>query len=266
MKRQLSHAAFDQLRDTILSGKLAAGAPLSEVRLGQELGMSRSPIRTALEQLTSIGLVNHLPGKGYFVSEVSVARITSVMEVREALESFAAARGNFDESHAILAKLRSIFKFFAELSRDPVAREWAILSEADQRFHLEIISSLNNPVAHDIVEQLSLSLVQVRRIAWGSVGRFRSGAAEHLGIIDALIAGDADVASQLVGTHISRAKELLVQLMSARTPASQIPISSERARLDCWLRSDDPEFSSVHALLAADDEASSGTVASRKLV
>lgn len=254
MKRPLSDAAFDGIRDKVVSGELAAGTPLSEVRIGQELGMSRSPIRTALEQLTAIGLVHHLPGKGYFVSEISVARITSVMEVREALESFAVARGNFEESRPVLAKLRSIFGYFVELPRDPVTREWAILSAADQRFHFEIIASINNPIASDMVEQLSLSLDQVRRIAWGRAGRFRDGATEHLGIIDALLAGDSDAASQLIETHISRAKDLLVQLMSTRAPTTPITISSARAHLDGWLRSDDPEFSTVHALMDADFE------------
>lgn len=256
VKRQLSSLAFESIRDMVVTGSVEPGEPLSEARLGEDLGMSRSPIRTALEQLAGAGLVTYVPGKGYFVATISVAHVTSVMEIREALESFAAARGQFEGNKVVLKRLRRIFEYFADLPGTPTPHEWALLSEADHRFHSEIVSSLNNPVASDMLDQLTLSLRQVRRIAWGRPGRFRTGAMEHLGITDALLGGDSNLASGLMLDHISSAKELLVELMSTRTRGPQISINSERDVLDAWLRSDDPKSSSLESILAAEHEVS----------
>lgn len=237
MKELLSDVAYDRLKEMVSEGRLAPGAPLSEATLSDQLGMSRSPIRTALEKLTADGLVQRVPGRGYFVATISIATVTSVMEIREALEGFAAAHGNFEERQSTLRKLRSIFEHFSALDRDPTRDEWAILARADRRFHQEIVAGLNNPIAMNTMQQLSLSLGQVRGLAWAKTGRFRTGAREHVGIIDALLESNGTSAQALVVEHLSAARTLLVDLMSSRAqpPEPAFGATPTGQSLDAWL-------------------------------
>jgi len=243
VKRLLSDVAYDQLRDMVLVGRLSPGEPLSEAAISAAIGMSRSPIRTALEKLVGVGLVQRVPGKGYFVSTISIATVTSVMEVREALEGFAAAHGLYDSKREVLKKLHWIFEHFATLTRDPTVKEWSLLAQADRRFHAEVVAGINNPIATQTVEQLSLSLGQVRSLAWSKTGRFRIGACEHVNIIDALLESNGALAQSLIEQHISSAKALLIELMSTRTSPDQMRSGfvSRNLRLDEWLSMDSAE-------------------------
>src|SRR5689334_16840640 len=86
-RRELAYA---QLKADILDGTLRPGDPLGEVDLATRIGVSRTPVREALQRLAMEGLVTWVPGRGAFVSGLSVPDIVELFQLREALESHSA--------------------------------------------------------------------------------------------------------------------------------------------------------------------------------
>ncbi|WP_213774251.1 GntR family transcriptional regulator [Bradyrhizobium sp. dw_78] len=85
-----SDSIFEKLRDAVLNGQFAPGERLQEVRLTEQLGASRTPVRAALQKLASDGLLDYVPNHGYRMREFSVAEIVYAFEVRAVLEGLAA--------------------------------------------------------------------------------------------------------------------------------------------------------------------------------
>ena len=84
--------AADMLRSAILDGTLAAGSPLVERRIAEEMGISRAPVREALRKLEEDGLVLTLPYKGTYVTRVTPKMVDEILSLRTVLEGFAAER------------------------------------------------------------------------------------------------------------------------------------------------------------------------------
>ena len=85
----ISHQIYSIIKKAIVSGEYAPGFWLQEVELSKELGVSRSPVREALKQLSADGLVKEIPNKGTFVREFTQKEIIEIYEIRELLESYA---------------------------------------------------------------------------------------------------------------------------------------------------------------------------------
>ena len=88
----LRQEAYGRIRERILSGELAAGMPLSEVELGRQLGMSRTPVREAIRQMEMEGLVDSAPGLGAVVRVPERGELEEMYDLRESLESYASIR------------------------------------------------------------------------------------------------------------------------------------------------------------------------------
>ena len=84
-----SLSVTDRIRSAILSGDYAPGARLHEVRLSENLGVSRTPIRSALQSLASEGLLEYTPNRGYSVRQFRTSEIVDAYEIRAMLESLA---------------------------------------------------------------------------------------------------------------------------------------------------------------------------------
>ena len=104
----MAEAALAELRDSILSGELAPGAPLRLEELAERLGMSISPVREAVRRLESLGLAVHIPHRGARVSELALDDLRDTYEVRLVLEPLAVRRaaGRFTAQDAATARAR----------------------------------------------------------------------------------------------------------------------------------------------------------------
>src|SRR3954451_14605753 len=100
--------AYCSLKAGIVEGKYRPGAPLSEVGLAFEHGMSRTPIREGLARLWQEGYLDRLVGHGYFVSRVTVQQIHDTFDVRRLLEGAGAARGADLATHVDIDRLRAL--------------------------------------------------------------------------------------------------------------------------------------------------------------
>jgi DNA-binding GntR family transcriptional regulator len=182
-----SDRAYNTLRDEIIEWELPPGSVLAEVEQSLRLGVSRTPLRAALAQLTADGLVVQQSGRGLVVTDVSIDNIRELFEVRRALE----------EQAARLAAERGQVDVFAGLEREFLSAS-DLLGEADPGRH----------AYYDLVRRFDQALDDaVRRHAKDDSVRLRRAAAEHLLIVQAIVAHDPELAAHATHVHLHRALE-----------------------------------------------------------
>lgn len=209
--------AYETLRGEILDGVLRPGTVLAEVEQANRLGVSRTPLREALARLTADRLVTALSGRGLVVSEISPDNIVGLYELRQALEGQA----------AMLAARRRDDVPFRRL-RDRLAQAPALLEQGDEGLReyfaivddidLAIDDAVDNEYLVAALQNVRLHSSRIRRLASHDHERLRQAASEHLLIVEAIVAGDASLASH--ATHVHLHKSLTNALSSAESDST----------------------------------------------
>lgn len=190
---------FNHILEGILSGRFRAGDSLVETTLAKEIGVSRTPVREAIRQLEREGLVHSIPNKGVFVNGLSKKDIEDIYRIRSLNEGIAvrwAAERMDEEQRRQLEETANLMEFYTEKNdMEQVAR-------LDIRFHTLIYEASNSRVLGHI---LSTLLVYVQQARLGSLKvpqRAQKALIEHKAILDAIIAGNGDLAEALMKEHI----------------------------------------------------------------
>lgn len=214
-----AEAAADEIRRRILSGQYTDGHQLRQDALAGELGISRIPLREALVQLESEGLVKILPHKGAIVSELSIEELTELFELRALLEPTLIRRSvrklsadDFRELDAILA----------EFSGELRARSQDRWGGLNTRLHQLLLSRAEQPKTASIVASLLQQTDRYTRLQLSLSAASRDIAeAEHRQLVDLCRKGDGRGAAALLKRHIEHAGEELKNfLLSRRRDAS----------------------------------------------
>lgn len=171
---------------------------LDERKLSQDLGVSRTPVREALTVLEQEGFVRSEARRGIFVIRKSKQEIVSMIHAWAALESMAARLACEQASDAQLASLREGFPEFYDENPSEHIDEY---SDANIRFHQKIISLGNSQVIESLSSNLLMHVRGIRNTALRQGDRAARSIEEHLRIIQALEARDADLAERLVREH-----------------------------------------------------------------
>ncbi|MEA2267840.1 MAG: hypothetical protein QOC64_450, partial [Solirubrobacteraceae bacterium] len=193
--------AYEALRNGILGMDVYhsdADLRLDEKTLAAELGVSRTPVREALARLEHEGLVRILPRRGVYIVRKSKAEIIEMITVWAALESMAARLVCERASDEELGTLRTLFTEFEDGVLRSHLNEYSV---ANLRFHQRIIELCQSPLILQMVRNL---LVHVRAIRGRTIGeddRAERSIVDHMHIIEALEARDAELAERLVKDH-----------------------------------------------------------------
>ena len=201
-----SERAYRQLRGEILNGLLAPGAALLEVEQAERIGISRTPLREAVARLIADGLVVGRRGRGFEVTHISVDSISELYELRQALEVQAIRLAATRREPAPFIELREAFVIAPELldqGDDGVHRYYLMIDELEDA----VDTAVENPFLVGALRAVRTHLARIRRLARSNPVRLRAAAAEHLLIIDAVIAGDPSLAAH--ATHIHLHQSLL---------------------------------------------------------
>jgi DNA-binding GntR family transcriptional regulator len=193
----------DRLRDAILSGDLPPGAVATQIRLAEQFGVSRTPLREALRMLELEGLILREPNGRFRVSSMSVDDIEELCVMRISVEATAVRLtvpvfGNAD--HAELEGL------LAQIDRFALLEDWVGIEVPHRAFHAKITSR----AGERIVEQLARLWDHATRYREASfrkvaeTGGFDVRQAEHRGMLDAIEAYDADAAAAYIALQIGR--------------------------------------------------------------
>lgn len=171
---------------------------LDERKLSLDLGVSRTPVREALTVLEQEGFVRFEARRGVFVIKKTKVEIVSMIQAWSALESMAARLACTRASAEQLQCLRRRFPEFYEGQPSDHLYEY---SEANMRFHQKIISLGQCEVIEDITSNLLMHVRGIRNTALRQGNRVEASIKEHVRIIEALEARDADLAERLVREH-----------------------------------------------------------------
>lgn len=222
----LKDQTFKVLRDAILDMDLYrpdADLRLDERQMAARLGISRTPIREALARLAQEGLVEIAPRKGVFVRRKTREEILEMVVTWAALESMAARLAS---QNATDAELNALREFALDHSSDVERADIEEYSDANITFHQTILELSGCTLLRKMADGLFAHMQAVRRRAMGESDRATRSVADHMEIIDALMARDADLASRRVREHtmrlhdhIRRTWTILETLSSRKDPA-----------------------------------------------
>ncbi|WP_299842947.1 GntR family transcriptional regulator [uncultured Jannaschia sp.] len=195
---------FGVLRTAILDMDIYApdaDLRLDERRLAERLAVSRTPIREALARLSQEGLVEIVPRKGAFVRRKTRKEILEIVVTWAALESMAARLATEVATDAQFKQLR---KFAMKHSDDAARADLEEYSDANIRFHLMVLELSGCELLRTTAEGLLVHMQAIRRRAMGESDRAYRSVVDHMEIIEALSARDADLAACRVREHTMR--------------------------------------------------------------
>ncbi|MCC6680769.1 MAG: GntR family transcriptional regulator [Phycisphaeraceae bacterium] len=207
----LKERAYAQIRRQIEIGELQRGTRISNRKRAKILGMSAIPVREAIAQLVSEGLLEHRPGIGTFVADPTRYEIEDIYELREVLESYAARRAarmtGFNGSSEMRHAIDLLYKIKEQYERDPSPekrdRLYDQCGQADSSFHMAVLRRCGNQLAMKTVAGLRLmSRVFSRRAYADRVKNIDGIIKAHEEILTAIEAGDVKNAGRLMRRHI----------------------------------------------------------------
>ena len=203
----LADQVFDKLENDIIQGVYPKGEILTELKLVEQLGVSRTPIRDALRRLEQERLIADT-GKGSLVLGITDDDLLDIMNIRERIEGLAAyyaAKNVTPEAVKELTHITDLQDFYF------TKRDAERLRQVDDEFHDAICRLSGRHVISDTLIPLHRKTRRYRRIAMDDWERTTRSTREHYEICQAVITGDADLAKKLMKQHIIHAKAHLIK-------------------------------------------------------
>ena len=207
-KYSLRGRVFSKIREDILSGKYKEHEELREVAIGEELGVSRTPVREAFRQLELEGLIQIVPNKGAYVTGITAKDVGDIYMIRSKLEGLCARWATDHITEEQLEELEEnvyLADFHAKKGHlDQMA-------ELDNRFHQILYESCNSRQLARLLEDFHEYVLRVRRKTLANGGRGKVSNDEHRQIMEAIKAKDKDRAESLANEHIVNAYDNMVK-------------------------------------------------------
>ena len=196
----LSTKVFHTIREDILSGKYRYNEELKEKTIGDELGVSRTPVREALRQLELEGLVTIIPNKGAYVVGISKEDIQDIYEIRSRLVGLCA---KWACSHITKEQLDELEEniYLSEFHAGKEGHAEQIL-ELDNKFHEILYEASESPVLKHTLSDFHHYVQRVRKITLADPKRAVASNEEHRKIVEALKAKDSKKAEELATIHM----------------------------------------------------------------
>ena len=198
----LADQVFEKLENDIIQGVYPKGEILTELKLAEQLGVSRTPIREALRRLEQERLIEDM-GKGSLVLGITETDLEDIMSIRERTEGLAAyyaALNMTEEGRKELSHIVDLQDFYYSKG------DTEHLRQVDDEFHSIICRLSRRTVLVDTLLPLHRKTRRYRRIAMEDKARSAKTMKEHRAMYEAIISGDAELAMELTTRHISNAK------------------------------------------------------------
>jgi DNA-binding GntR family transcriptional regulator len=196
----LADRAYAELRDRLVTLRIAPGEPIDEDLLGRELGIGRTPVREAIKRLALENLVTVYPRRGTFASEINITDLAYVSDVRVQLEGLAAERA---AQHATPAQRAEAEQLIAELHRSRGSDDTAALMELDTRVHRFVYQAAGNPFLEETLGRYFNLSLRIWYVVLDRLPHLFARVHEHGELLRAIVAADSERARAVVGEHIS---------------------------------------------------------------
>jgi DNA-binding GntR family transcriptional regulator len=217
-RRSTAAVVADHIRAAIMRGTFPPGTQLGEVELASRLGVSRGPLREAMQRLVAEGLLRSESHRGLFVRDLDAADVRDVYTARTAVERAAGLLLLQGDRAAAAERLTRALAAMEAAAADPVA-----LADADHHFHAEFVAASGSPRLRRMAAAL---LVETRMCLTALQDTFPPAAeliAEHRQLRDAVRDGDAVRLTTVLEAHMADAVERILAPQPAVAPAGTVP-------------------------------------------
>lgn len=195
------------LRNDILHGIYKSNAPLRQDEIAARFGVSKIPVREALQQLKAEGLVTFFPNRGAVVSSLSSAEVDEIYAMRIALETLALQRAI---PHLTIAHLSQAEAILDQLDGEPAVARW---NELNWEFHALLYRPANLPRVMNWVSTLHINVARYMTLYLAGLDYQATSQAEHRAILAACRHGQIDLACEHLHHHLQSAADQLVTVL-----------------------------------------------------
>jgi DNA-binding GntR family transcriptional regulator len=199
---------LEALREAIVTGELKPGQPLIEVELAAQLGVSRAPLREALQNLSHEGLVETTPYKGSIVRRLSLRDIEELYSLRSVLEMFAIQRVIAQNNSHNVDVLRQVFDLMLQAAQNGDLNG---VNRIDRQFHDTLIELSQHHLLAQTWASVSMRVSQVMALTNRRNTNITQIAYNHLPIIEAIARSDSAEATTLISQHVASAGGLIAE-------------------------------------------------------
>lgn len=206
--KPLKQTAYEYIKENIVAGAWAGGTFISEKELTESLGMSKTPIRAALDRLEMMGLVQLFPKQGAVVTELSLKKILEIYELRKALETYAAKQltGKLDD--LFFTGMDSNIDLQAHAIKNGDITEYV---KQDRQFHAMIVAGLDNEEYSNAIHRIhDQFLLVVRATFLKNNQRLLGSIEEHRQIRRALSGDDPLATERLMIQHLDYVMRIML--------------------------------------------------------
>jgi DNA-binding GntR family transcriptional regulator len=204
--RALYEEVAELLRQRIFKRELEPGSWIDELKIAEEYGISRTPLREALKVLAAEGLVTMKVRRGAYVTEVSSQDLANVYHLLSLLESDAAGVVAEKATDAELAELQALHKEL-EIAAKPGKANTDQFFALNEQFHMRLLAIANNRWRDQMVADLRKVMKLNRHNSLLKTGRIEESLHEHQAIMDALLARDAQRTQERMREHFANGLE-----------------------------------------------------------
>ena len=217
---------YEQLKAMSVSFEFKPGERLNEGELAKRLGVSRTPLREALNRLNTEGFLRFTPGKGFFCRELDAHEIFDLYELRKAIEvasvRLAVKRAKDEDIDALLA-------FLDATGPDPGERSSIELVELDETFHERLMAMSDNAEMLRVLRNVNARIRFVRWIDMDRINRTNTQA-EHRSVLHALKARDEGTCVYVLERHIDRRLDTITSAIKEGYAQIYMPSAKSAAR------------------------------------
>jgi DNA-binding GntR family transcriptional regulator len=205
----LDHKIYKEMKSMIFGQQLKPGTKIYQEKLAETLGVSRTPVVSALKKLEQERLITAVPRRGFYVRDFGKEEMVHIFELREVLEGLAARRASERVKENHLQKLRS---FFQGLKISDQKSDIEKYGEEDRRFHNFLIEIGGGELLSGILETYSIvTFSYLVGFPGGLVRPPKETLPEHLAIIEAIMQRDPEKAEQAARLHLKRSREKIAR-------------------------------------------------------
>lgn len=207
--RSLRGRVFQRLREDILSGVYRERDELREITIGEEMGVSRTPVREALRQLELEGLVTIIPNKGAYVTGISRKDVADIYKIRSMLEGLCSRWATEHITEKQIEELEEVLLLSEFHLHKKSEGQTEQVTELDGKFHKILYEASDSRILEHVLSDFHKYVQMARAMSVGEKNRAKKSIKEHREILEAIKKRDGDLAERLANRHILNVMENL---------------------------------------------------------
>jgi len=204
--------AYDWLLGEITGFRVRSGSPLSENRIAGQLGISRTPVREALQRLEKEGLVKRGDNARFTVSQLTIAEVNDACDLLEVLDTYICKKASSKLTPEDIVLLRESVDEMQRAAGDDDRESW---SAADLAFHRTVNSIAGNQLVAETVKETRRRIQRFWMRAASLQSRLEACSQEHLVLATAIIAQDYDAIEPAVKEHIGHMRARMLEMLES---------------------------------------------------